>query len=189
MILFQNPYILFSGFVAFFAPIFCENQGYSEIVVSILMMINAEAAVLSESNLYERVTKLKGNMGMYIAYFLNIAAVMLFVLMNDIFGLALALILMGIAAGFGTTREQMWFIKLKPSQQYGEDKAMSIYNFTDSIGESVGPMVFARLMTLEPIVASVSAFCAVVGALGFGHMVINKKEIAEFNKVAEEKSS
>ncbi len=189
MILFQNTYILFNGFVIFFVPIFCENQGYSEIVVSILVMINAEAAVLSESNLYERVTKLKGNMGMYIAYFLNIMAVMLFVLMNDIFGLALSLILMGIAAGFGPTLEQMWFIKLKPSQRYGEDKAMGVYNFTENIGESAGSMVFARLMTLEPIVASVSVFCAVVGALGFGHMVINKKEIAEFNKIDEKESS
>ena len=189
MILFQNPYILFSGFVLFFAPIFCENQGYSEIVVSILMMVHAEAAVLSESNLSERITKLKGNMGMYIAYFLNISAVMLFVLINDIFGLALALIIMGIAAGFGITLEQMWFIKLKPSQQYGEDNAMSIYAFTENIGESLGPMVFARLMTLEPIIASVSTFCAVVGALGFGHMIFNKKEIAEFSQTDEEENN
>ena len=186
IIMFQNPYILFSGFISFFVPIFCENHGYSEVVVSILMMFQTEAMALSESNLFDRVSKLKSNMGMYIALFLNILAVMLFVLMNDVFGMVLALILMGIAAGFGTTLEQMWFMKLKPSQQYGEDHAMSIYSFTENIGESIGPMVFARLMTMEPLIASVSTFCAVVGAFGFGHMVVNKKEIAEFNNDEEE---
>ena len=189
IVMIQNTYILFRGFIYFFIPMFCESHGYSEVVVSLLMMVYTEVAMLAESNLSDRVVKLKNNMGMYIAYALNIVALMLFVFMFDMFGLVLAMVIFGISNSFGKTLQQLWFLKQKPAQQYGEDKAMGVYQFTENIGESLGAMVFARIMTTEPVIASVSSFCAVIGALGFGHMVINKKEIAEFNKIDKEDGS
>ena len=43
---------------------------------------------------------------------------------------------------------------------------MGVYNFTENIGESLGPMVFSKIMVMEPLFASVSAFCAAVAASG-----------------------
>ena len=186
IVMIQNPYILFNGFIFFFVPMFCEENGYNEIIVSMLMMLYSEVAVLSDSNLSERMEKLKGHMGMYIAYFLNVAAVLLFAFTNNLLGVVLAMTIMGIAAGFGKPLQQTWFLKQKPVQQYGEDKAMGVYNFTENIGESLGPMVFSRIMVMEPLIASVSSFCAVIAASGVGHMILNKKDLTEVDKAVKE---
>ena len=188
-VMIQNPYILFNGFIFFFIPMFCEEHGYNEIIVSMLMMLYSEVAVLSDSNLSERMENLKGHMGMYIAYFLNIAAVLLFAFTNNLLGVVLAMTIMGVAAGFGKPLQQTWFLKQKPVQQYGEDKAMGVYNFTENIGESLGPMVFSRIMVMEPLIASVSSFCAVIAASGVGHMILNKKELTEADKAVKEGDS
>jgi predicted MFS family arabinose efflux permease len=189
IVMIQNPYILFNGFIFFFIPMFCEEHGYNEIIVSMLMMLYSEVAVLSDSNLSERMENLKGHMGMYIAYFLNIAAVLLFAFTNNLLGVVLAMTIMGVAAGFGKPLQQTWFLKQKPVQQYGEDKAMGVYNFTENIGESLGTMVFSRIMAVEPLIASVSSFCAVIAASGVGHMILNKKELTEADKAVKEGDS
>ncbi len=182
-ILIQNPYILFNGFIFFFVPMFCEGHGYNEIIVSMLMMLYSEVAVMSDNNLSERMEKLRSHKGMYVAYFLNVAAVLIFAFTNNILGIILAMTIMGIAAGFGKPLQQTWFLKQKPVQQYGEDKAMGVYNFTENIGESLGPMVFSRIMVMEPLFASVSSFCTVIVAAGLGHIILNKKELTDTDKV------
>ena len=189
IVMIQNPYILFNGFLFFFIPTFCEEHGYSEIIVSMLMMLYSEVAVLSDDNLSGRMENLKGHMGMYIAYSLNIIAVLVFAFTNNLLGVILAMTIMGIAAGFGKPLQQTWFLKQKPVQQYGGDKAMGVYNFTENIGESLGPMVFSKLMATEPLIASVTSFCAVIAASGLGHMILNKKELAEADKTVKEGDS
>ncbi len=186
IVMIQNPYILFNGFLFFFVPMFCENNGYSEIIVSMLMMLYSEVAVLSDNNLSERMENLKGHMGMYIVYFLNIAAVLVFAFTNNLLGVILAMTIMGIAAGFGKPLQQTWFLKQKPVQQYGEDKAMGVYSFTENIGESLGPMVFSKLMAMEPLIASVTSFCAVIAASGLGHMIL---KLANADKAVKEGES
>ena len=86
---------------------------------------------------------------------------------------------MGTAAAYGKTLQQTWFLKQTQVQRYGEDRAMGVYNFSENIGESLGPIVFARLMAQRPLMAAVAPFCAVIAALGGGHMLLNRKELSE----------
>ena len=178
-VLIQNPYIVFNSFVFYFVPLFCGNMGYDETIVSILIMLYSEVAVLTGDMLTNRVTKLLGNRGMYAAYATNIVAVMVFALTRNMLGVVLALLLMGTAAAYGKTLQQTWFLKQKRVRQYGEDRAMGVYNFTENIGESLGPIVFARLMAQRPLLGAVSAFCGAITALGAGHFVLNQKELKE----------
>ena len=135
--LIQNPYIVFNSFVYYFVPLFCGNMGYDETIVSILIMLYSEVAVLTGDMLTNPVAKLLGNRGMYAAYATNIAAVMVFALTRNMLGVVLALLMMGSAA-YGKTLQQTWFPKQKQARQYGEDRAMGVYNFTENIGESLG---------------------------------------------------
>ena len=73
--------------------------------------------------------------------------------------------------------QQTWFLKQKQVRRYGEDRAMGVYNFTENIGESLGPIVFARLMAHRPLLGAVSVFCGGITALGAGHFVRNRKEL------------
>ena len=178
-VLIQNPYIVFNSFVFYFVPLFCGNMGYDETIVSILIMLYSEVAVLTGDMLTNRVTKLLGNRGMYAAYATNIAAVMVFALTRNMLGVVLALLMMGMASAYGKTLQQTWFLKQKQARQYGEDRAMGVYNFTENIGESLGPIVFARLMAQRPLLSAVSAFCGTIAALGAGHFALNRKELKE----------
>lgn len=179
IILLQNPYIVFNSFIFYYVPLFCGNGGYDETIVSILIMVYSEVAVLTGDLLTHRVTKLLGNRGMYAAYATNIAALMLFACTRNMLGLVLALLLMGTAAAYGKPLQQTWFLKQKQVQRYGEDRAMGVYNFSENIGESLGPIVFARLMAQKPLLSAVSTFCGAVVALGGGHMILNQKELNE----------
>jgi predicted MFS family arabinose efflux permease len=179
IVLVQNPYIVFNSFVFYFVPLFCGNMGYDETIVSILIMLYSEVAALTGDALTKRVTRALGNKGMYAAYLTNIAAVMVFALTRNMLGVVLALLMMGTAAAYGKTMQQTWFLKQKPVRRYGEDRAMGVYNFTENIGESLGPIVFARLMAQRPLLGAVSAFCGGVTALGAGHFVLNRKELTE----------
>ena len=179
IILIQNPYIVFNSFVFYFVPLFCGNMGYDETVVSILIMVYSEVAVLTGDLLTRRMTKLLGNYGMYAAYATNIAALMLFAFTRNMLGVVLALLLMGSAAAYGKTLQQTWFLKQKQVQRYGEDRAVGVYNFSENIGESLGPIIFARLMAQRPLLGAVSQFCAAIAALGGGHLLLNRKELKE----------
>lgn len=179
IVLIQNPYIVFNSFVFYFVPMFCGNMGYDETIVSILIMLYSEVAALTGDTLTKRVTKALGNKGMYAAYLTNIIALMVFALMRNMLGVVLALLMMGTAAAYGKTMQQTWFLKQKQVRRYGEDRAMGVYNFTENIGESLGPIVFARLMAQRPLLGAVSAFCGGVTALGAGHFILNRKELKE----------
>ena len=154
-------------------------MGYDETVVSILIMVYSEVAVLTGDTLTNRVTKLLGNRGMYAAYATNIVALMAFACMRSMLGIALALLLMGVAAAYGKTLQQTWFLKRKQVHRYGEARAIGVYNFSENIGESLGPIVFARLMAQRPLLGAVSQFWLVIAAFGGGHMLLNGKELNE----------
>ena len=177
IVLIQNPYIIFNSFVFYFVPLFCGNMGYDETIVSILIMLYSEVAVLTGDILTQRVTKLLGSRGMYAAYATNILALLLFACTRNMLGIVLALLLMGTAAAYGKPLQQTWFLKQKQVQSYGEDRAMGVYNFSENIGESLGPIVFARLMAQRPLLGAAAPFCAAVAALGGGHFALNRKEL------------
>jgi MFS-type transporter involved in bile tolerance (Atg22 family) len=90
-------------------------------------------------------------------------------------GLIVALLLLGLSASFAKPSQQSYFLGLKPTQKYGEDKAMGLYNFSENIGESLGPVVFGRLMAGTQ--AGIMAFLGLIVALGGAHFALNGKEI------------
>ena len=179
IVLIQNPYIVFNSFVFYYVPLFCGNMGYDETIVSILIMLYSEVAVLTGDMLTQRVTKMLGNKGMYAAYLTNILALLVFALTRNMLGMVLALLMMGSAAAYGKPLQQTWFLKQKQVRRYGEDRAMGLYNFSENIGESLGPIVFARLMAQRPLLGAVSNFCGAIFAMGAGHFALNRKELNE----------
>lgn len=179
IVLIQNPYIVFNSFVFYFVPLFCGEMGYDETIVSMLIMLYSEIAVLTGDLMTQRMTRLLGNKAMYLAYVTNIAALMVFAFTCNMLGVVLALLLMGSAAAYGKPLQQTWFLKLKQVRQYGEDRAMGVYNFSENIGESLGPIVFARLMAQRPLAGAVSSFCGAMLVFGGGHFLLNHKERKE----------
>ena len=173
--LIQNPYIVFNSFVFYFVPIFCEELGFNETIVSVLLMLYSQIAVIAGEKLTDRTNSFFGDYTIYLANLLNVLAVAFFVINQDLSGLIGALILLGISASFGKPSHQTYFLKQPIVKEYGEDKAMGVYNFSENIGESLGPIVFARLIGAG--LGTYGIFLGTVSAMGALHFIINRKEL------------
>ncbi len=173
--LIQNPYIIFNSFVFYYIPVFAESIGYNETVISVLLMLYSEVAVLLGSHMSNSTEKSFGDYAIYLAIGLNVIAFAIFVAMPNLAGIIISLIIMGISASFGKPTHQSFFLKQKPTIEFGQDNAMGIYNFTENIGESLGPIVFSRLLGVG-FVTNMS-FLACIGCLGLLHFIINRKDL------------
>lgn len=176
IVLIQNPYIVFGSFIFYYVPIFCDMNGFNETICSILIMLYSQVAVLGTDFFTKTVMKIGRNYGIYLSLIINIAALILFSAMPGIETMVAALILMGISSAFGKPVQQNYYLSLEGTQKYGEDKAMGIYNFTENIGESLGPMIFGRMMSSVRFGSSSAIFCGIIGCMTAVHYWISKKE-------------
>ena len=170
----QNPCIVFNSFVFFFVPIYCSRAGYNETIISLFLMLYSQLAVMLGESLPAYVDRTLGDRGVYLAMGLNVIAVAAFVLTGNTPGLVLALIILGVSASFSKPSQQEMFLRQRETVQYGEDKAMGIYNFSENIGESLGPVIFGNLM-VGPLVW-VWSFLGAVVACGALHFGLNRKD-------------
>ena len=174
IVLIQNPYIVFNSFVFYFVPIFAEGMGYNETVVSVLLMLYSEIAVIFGDTLSDTVGKRIGDRAIYLALAINVLALTVFVINGETFGVIAALVLLGISASFGKPSQQTYYLKQEATAEYGEDRAMGLYNFSENIGESLGPIVFARLLGATPTMFM--TFLAYITGSGALHYILNRKE-------------
>ena len=175
IVMIQNPYIIFNSFVFYFVPIFCEEIGYNETIVSLFLMLYSEVAVMLSDYLCNQTQKSLGNYSIYLAIALNIFAVGFFTINGTVVSLLIALVILGVGASFGKPSHQTYFLNRKATQDYGEDKAMGLYNFSENIGESLGPIVFGRLIGAAQSVTF--GFLTFIGALSITHYIFNGKEL------------
>ncbi len=167
----QNPYILFSSFAMYFVPIFCAERGYSETTVSLLLLCYAQISIFAGDSLTGIMQRRLGAGAMYTALGLNIAALLAFGATRSLAGLLAALLLLGLSASYGKPVQQKYFMNLPQVKAYGEDRAMGVYNFTENIGESAGPVVMAWVLSRTPVFPAVAGFCGIVALLGAFHAV------------------
>lgn len=175
----QNPYIVFGSFVFYFVPLFCDNAGYTELVSTLLLLLYAEVPVFFGEWVTDKMLQKTGYRSMYLAYGCNILAVLIFALYPHMAGMLAALILMGISACFGKAVQQMYFLDLTQVREFGADRAMGVYNFTENIGESLGPVIFGELMFRTPLLKSVLPFSGVMALLGGIHYLTSRKAVQE----------
>lgn len=175
-ILIQNPYIIFGSFVFYYVPLFCDQEGFSELASTLLLLLYAEIPVfMGNWTTKWMIEKLKYR-SMYLACGINVLSLLVFVCYPKLLGMILALILMGLGACFGKPVQQMYFLDLESVKEYGEDKSIGIYNFTENIGESLGPVVFGQLMFISPLIRGVLPFCVAVTGMGGIYYLINRKK-------------
>lgn len=175
IVLVQNPYIVFNSFSFYFVPLFCESAGLPETIASVLLMLYSQTAVMLGDALTERMEKSFGGRAVYVALGLNIAAVALYVNTQTIWSLVGALLILGVSASFAKPCQQALYLRQDASKQLGEDQAMGIYNFSENIGESLGPIVFGSLMA-GPL-GYVWAFLGAVACAGATHFALNRREM------------
>lgn len=183
--LIQNPYIVFGSFVFYFLPLYCDSHGYNETICSVLIMLYSEIAVLAGPSLTKWLKEHIGSFAMYAALMLNVLALGWFAFQQEIFGIVITLIIMGFSASFGKPVQQDYYLDLDESKRLGEDRAMGIYNFTENIGESLGPIIFGRLMFATPFLPVITGFLGIITGTNVLHFLLNKATIVKSIKKKE----
>lgn len=178
IVLVQNPYIIFGSFVFYYLPIYCDANGFSETVCSVLIMLYSQIAVLGSDKLTSWISNRMKNYAMYLAIAMNVIALVIFAVFDNIFVMIAALLIMGVSAAFGKPVQQNYYLNLEQTKRYGEDKSIGVYNFTENIGESLGPVVFGRMMMSASFSFALEVFTAVVTGAGILHHIICKKEVS-----------
>ena len=170
----QNPYIVFSSFVFYFVPIFCDRMGYTEVTSSFFLLLYSETAVLLGTSMTDRVDQRFGSRAIYLGVALNVLALLVFFSMPNVAILFIALIILGVSEAFSKPVQQAYFLRLNVVTQYGRDRAMGIYNCVENIGESMGPVIFGAITSVGGIAAPV--FLAIAAICDGIHFALNGKE-------------
>lgn len=174
LLLIQNPYIVFSSFVFYFVPIFCNRIGYNEITASFLLLLYSETAVLLGAALTDRVGRVFGNRGIYLGIALNVLAVFFFYCTRSVVVLVITMIVLGISEAFSKPIQQEYFLRQEIVSRYGGARAMGIYNFMENIGESLGPVICGAITAAGGFAAPV--FLGIAAACEGIHYALNRKE-------------
>ena len=116
-----------------------------------------------------------GNRGIYLGIALNVLALFSFYSTGSVGVLVIALIILGVSAAFSKPIQQDYFLRQKVTTQYGEDRAMGIYNFMENIGESMGPVIFGTITAIGGLAAPV--FLGIIAVCDGIHFVWNRKEL------------
>ena len=160
----QFPYVIINSFVYYYVPIYGDDQGLSESIVCLFLMLHSLCSVY----LSVTVTKYMANRfrqgAVYLSSGLALAALLLFGYHSTVPMLLIVLLLLGFGGSFGVSVRQTYFTKLSGVQEYGEESAMGIYNLMDNVGGSAGPILFGAIMGGANPLSGLAIFAAVSGA-------------------------
>lgn len=158
VVLIQIPYTVLNSFVFYYVPLFGAEHGLSENMVCLLLMLNSLCSVYLSVKMTEFFSrKFKGET-IYVSTILSLAALVFFSFHMSVPSLIFVLILLGISGSFGPPTKMVAFTELDEVKTFGEEKSMGMYNFTDNIGESAGPIAFGSLMYSANIFGSMCKF-------------------------------
>lgn len=167
----QIPYIMLNSFIFYYVPIYGAEQGFSETITSLLLVVYSMCSVFFGVALTDFFIKKFKSLTIYISTVMSLAALLLFGASPTVPILVVTLLIMGISSSFGTSTKSVYFTQLPQVRAYGEEESMGIYNLSDNIGESVGPMVFGTLMTSSNLLVSMAEFVGAIFAAGAAYAV------------------
>lgn len=174
ILLVQVPFALMGGFVYYYLPLYSDTHGLGEVSVAAMMMLYSFFAIYLGDGLAKWVMRMAGRLSQYAPIALCAAAVVVYALVGSLLGLLAAVFVLGLANGFGRTVQQTRFSMLPEASEFGLSDAMGVFNFTDFIGQSVGPTVMVFVFMPRgggPVPALV--FALALALLCAGHAALN----------------
>ena len=142
------PFTIIGGFTSYFLPVFAAEYGLTESQTSLLLVMNCLVGIFLSETLTKVMLKSLGRGAIYLSTILSLAGLVLFGMFQNLYMLAFVLLLLGAARSFGAPIREILFCGQKEVQDYGEDRAMGLYNFADNVGDSLGTIVFGSILTV-----------------------------------------
>ena len=171
MLFVQAPFALMGSFVYYYLPLYSEDHALSEVVVAVLMMLYSMFAIYLGNGLTRWVVRRMRDFSPYASIILSAAAVVIYAVNGTFAGLLAAILLLGLANGFGHSVQQAHFSLLEECDEFGVPDAMGIYNFTEFIGQSFGPAVMGLVFLSRNMLTTTVLFATLLVCLCVFHFV------------------
>jgi MFS family permease len=170
------PMSICTMFLYYFFPLFAESNGLSPSNIGRAFLLYGLCIVYLGPILTKVTEKLLGvRMAVVCSAAIIIGALLLFSSFPSMTTAFVAVILLGIAEGFGLTASINYYISLRASQWLGEGKAMGYWSLVENFGQMMGPMLFGSLLILGT--SNASAAIGIMMAAGiFLFLISGKRE-------------
>lgn len=142
------PYAIMGGFLYFYIPIYASAQGYNEKYVSLLMMIYAACGILLGGNITKLMWKWFDNKSIVVAVAQALLAWIIIAQFKNIWMVSLGVLILGLSFCYGTNVAVEAFLNIKGMERISEDNAMSVYNFSQNMGQSISSIVCGEIMAV-----------------------------------------
>ena len=161
------PCYTIAAFIVYFFPLYAEECGFSTGDTGRFMLASGLLTILFGPTLTAQLTrKLGTRKGMYFAFTMWAASILVFACTGSFAGAAATLLLMGLLDGFATPFCNNYFLSLPAAHRAGEERAIACYELTGKIGDTLGPILFAFAISFGDTkgiaVISIATLCCVL---------------------------
>jgi len=168
------PISICGMFIEYYVPVYGMNKGISTGDVGRIIMVNGLVVVYLGPVVSRFTTKyFSAKSKILLASAMIITSFVLFTVINTFAAAIITAILLGIVTGFGDGAQNNYLLGLPKVDEFGEGKAISIFNVTTKVGQASGPLIFGSFMALG-VVTGVGAIGIVFAALVVAFLILNR---------------
>ncbi|MCR5054133.1 MAG: MFS transporter [Lachnospiraceae bacterium] len=143
------PVLIGGYFLNYMYPIIGFDYGLSETNIGYSMLISGACVLIFANPLTELFSRKRlQKAGLFISAVMYSAAFLVVALMQNIPGLLIAIVILGVADSFGLPLQTVYYTELPETEEYGYDKAIGLYSLFENAAQSIGPFVFSYVLLI-----------------------------------------
>ncbi len=147
------------GFLNYFSPVYLNRAGVNDASIGqVLMLFGVILALFGPA--IGRLADLSETkrIPIIVGCILGGLAFMVFTVFDGVIAVTLAILLLGLSNCLVLSAQSAFVLKQPVTTEYGEGKAMGIFRSSSRVGQMLGPVLFASIITLADIESGVMLF-------------------------------
>jgi len=147
------------GFIHFFTPVYLNQNGVSETEIGQVLMLFGICLTLFGPPIGRLIDHRDNKKTpIFIGGLLGCSAFLLFYLGQGVMAVALAVILLGLSNSFILSSQSAYILQLDITKKLGEGKSLGIFRATSRLGQMLGPLIFAVILSMPSSAVGVVQF-------------------------------
>jgi len=147
------------GFLNYFSPLYLNRSGVNDASIGqVLMLFGVILALFGPAiGRFADLSETK-RAPIILGCTLGGLAFLVFSLLDGVMAVTLAILLLGLSNCLVLSAQSAFVLKQPVTAQYGEGKSMGIFRSSSRIGQMLGPVLFAGIITMTDIESGVMLF-------------------------------
>jgi predicted MFS family arabinose efflux permease len=164
------------GFLNYFSPLYLSGAGASDSTIGQVLMLFGVCLTLLGPPIGRIVDGMPGKRKpIFVGSLIGGCAFLLFGAFEGVAGVALAIFMLGISNSIVLSSQSAYVLQTNVTRQLGEGKALGIFRATSRVGQTVGPLIFAWLITFSEARQGVLLFGLVYILMAFAFLALTKR--------------